>query len=64
MGGKIKKSFEKIKALLQNKINCTKFVLKCHIYIIKIVVVGIHMRGSLRGSKRIKKGKITMKSRE
>ena len=34
-GAKIKKSFEKIKALLQNKINCTKFVLKCHIYIIQ-----------------------------
>ena len=34
-GAKIKKSFEKIKALLQNKINSTKFVLKCHIYIIQ-----------------------------
>ena len=32
-GVKIKKSFEKIKALLQIKINCTKFVLKCHNYI-------------------------------
>ena len=34
-GAKIKKSFEKIKALLQIKIYCTKFVLKCHIYIIQ-----------------------------
>ena len=33
-GAKIKKSFEKIKALFQIKIYCTKFVLKCHIYII------------------------------
>ena len=32
---KIKKSFEKVKALLQIKINCTKFVFKCDIYIIK-----------------------------
>ena len=35
-GAKIKKSFEKVKALLQIKINCTKFVLKCHIYIIQL----------------------------
>ena len=31
---KIRKLFEKVKALLQNKINCTKFVLKYDIYII------------------------------
>ena len=34
-GAKIKKSFEKVKALLQIKINCAKFVLKCDIYIIQ-----------------------------
>ena len=34
-GAKIKKSFEKVKALLQIKINSTKFVLKCDIYIIQ-----------------------------
>ena len=34
-GGKIKKSFEKVKAHLQIKINCTKFDLKCDIYIIQ-----------------------------
>ena len=33
-GAKIKKSFEKVKALLQIKINCFKCVLKCDIYII------------------------------
>ena len=27
---------EKVKAFLQIKINCTKFVLKCHIYIIHL----------------------------
>ena len=32
-GAKIKKSFEKVKALLQIEINYTKFVLKCPIYI-------------------------------
>ena len=31
---KIRKLFEKVKALLQIKINCTKFVLKYDIYII------------------------------
>ena len=39
MGGveaKIRKLFEKVKALLQIKINCTKFVLKYDIYIIKV----------------------------
>ena len=36
LGAKIKKLFEKVKALLQIKINCTKFVLKCHIYIIQL----------------------------
>ena len=37
MGGgeaKIRKLFEKVKALLQIKINCTKFVLKYDNYII------------------------------
>ena len=32
-GAKIKRLFEIVKALLQIKINCTKYVLKCHIYI-------------------------------
>ena len=35
-GAKIKKLFEKVKAFLQIKINCTKFVLKCDIYIIQL----------------------------
>ena len=35
-GAKIKKLFEKVKALLQIKINCTKFVLKCDINIIEL----------------------------
>ena len=35
-GAKIKKLFKKVKALLQIKINCTKFVLKCDIYIIQL----------------------------
>ena len=35
-GAKIKKSFEKVKTFLQIKINCTKFVLKCHICIIQL----------------------------
>ena len=35
-GAKIKKFFEKVKALLQIKINCTKFVLKSDIYIIQL----------------------------
>ena len=35
-GAKIKNFFEKVKALLQIKINCTKFVLKFDIYIIQL----------------------------
>ena len=35
-GAKIMKLFEKVKALLQININCTKFVLKCDIYIIQL----------------------------
>ena len=35
-GTKIKNLSEKVKALLQIKINCTKFVLKCDIYIIQL----------------------------
>ena len=41
-GAKIKKLFEKVKALLQIKINCTKFVLKCHIYIIQLLLKNIN----------------------
>ena len=43
MGGgeaKIKKLFEKVKAFLQIKINCTK-VLKCDIYIIQLQLKNI-----------------------
>ena len=37
MGAKIKKLFEKkVKALLHNRINCIKVVLKSHDYIIKL----------------------------
>ena len=35
-GAKIKKFFEKVKALLQIIINCDKFVLKSDIYIIQL----------------------------
>ena len=39
-GAKIKKLFEKVKAFLQIKINCTK-VLKCDIYIIQLQLKNI-----------------------
>ena len=57
---KIRKLFEKVSPFT-NKINCTKFVLKYDIYIIncseRIQTVWNLIRGSLRGSKRIKKVK-------
>ena len=33
---------KKVKAFLQIKINCTKFVLKCHIYIIQLELKNIN----------------------
>ena len=41
-GAKIKKLFKKVKAFLQIKINCTKFVLKCDIYIIQLQLKNIN----------------------
>ena len=41
-GAKIKKLFEKVKAFLQIKINCTIFVLKCDIYIIQLQLKNIN----------------------
>ena len=35
-GQKFRNYLKKVKALLQIKINCTKFVLECHIYIIQL----------------------------
>ena len=69
MGKKLRNYLKNVKALLQIKINCIKVVLKSHIYIIyncsKRIKTVINLnRGFLRGSKRIKKGKISMKSKE
>ena len=67
-GAKIKKLIEKVKALLQIKINCRKPDFKSHICIIQLYqknkTVGNLIRGSLKGSKRIKKGEISMKTTE
>ena len=41
-GAKIEKLFEKVKAFLQIKIICTKFVLKCDIYIIQLQLKNIN----------------------
>ena len=41
-GAKIKKLFKKVKAFLQIKINCTKFVLKFDIYIIQLQLKNIN----------------------
>ena len=41
-GAKIKKLVEKVKAFLQIKINCNKFVLKCDIYIIQLQLKNIN----------------------
>ena len=43
MGGKFRFFLKKkVKAFLQIKINCTKFVLKCHIYIIQLELKNIN----------------------
>ena len=68
-GQKIRNYLEKkIKILIQIKINCIKVVFKSHSTLYncskRIKTVGNLIRGYIRGSKRIKKGEISMKSEE